>query len=76
MFIEAYHLAASSTEKIAATRELGKLHGIYPDPKPAAVQINVSENALVETNIKQLKQLSDLELAALAGPEMLLLLHS
>jgi hypothetical protein len=70
MFMESYNLAATSAEKTAATRELAKLHGLYPDSKTGGIQINVSKNAMGETNIKSLMRMSDVELAALAGPGM------
>lgn len=70
MFFEAYNLAATSTEMIAATRELGKLHGIYPDAKTLGIQINADLSPGNEQSIKKLMQLTDAQLAELAGPGM------
>jgi len=64
MFLEAYHRAGTATEMVMATRELAKLHGLYPDSKKAAVEINIGN---VES-IKQLERLPDAKLLELAGP--------
>lgn len=74
MFMEAYHMSATATEKIAAARELGKLHGLYPDQKKG-VEVNITQNNIGTANVKQLQRLSDEEIAAALGPEMLSLIH-
>jgi len=73
MFFEAYNLAATSAEKIAATRELGKLHGIYPDSKRPDIVIN---NPQFIASQKNIQRLTDAQLAEMAGPEMLQLMYS
>lgn len=70
MFMEAYQMAATAGEKVAATRELAKLHGLYPDAKSAATQINITQNNIGEATKKDLQRMSDSELAQLAGPQM------
>lgn len=70
MFMEAYHLAATAGEKVAATRELAKLHGLYPEQQKATevhIHGNVTNNQL---NQKQLQKMTDNELAKLVGPDM------
>ena len=65
MLLEAHRKSATATEEIAAVRELGKLHGLYPEQKKSpSVQINQQINV---TNTTQLKRLSDAELLRLAG---------
>ncbi len=70
MFFEAYHKAATAMEMIAATRELGKLHGLYPENKPN-LQVNVTAGAgsTIEINAKKIERMSDAELLAYA-PEL------
>jgi hypothetical protein len=77
MFLEAYHRSANSMEMVAATRELGKLHGLYLDAKPS-VTVNVSGNGAgttVEVNLKKLERMSDEDLLALA-PNMISVLEA
>ena len=66
MFLEAYHGAATAMEKIAATRELGKLHAIYPDAKKAAAEAE-NINNLAELNAKKLQSMTNDQLLELAG---------
>tara|TARA_B110000093_G_C12911885_1_gene385130 strand:- start:170 stop:706 length:537 start_codon:yes stop_codon:yes gene_type:complete len=66
MFLEAYHGAATAMEKIAATRELGKLHAIYPDAKKAAAEAETLTN-LAELSAKKLQSLSNDRLLELSG---------
>lgn len=61
MLLQSYYKAATATEEIAAVREIGKLQGLYA-PETQEVSINVN-------NAKQLENLSDAELAKLAGME-------
>lgn len=79
MFFEAYHLAGSAAEKIMATKELGKLHGIYPTSTGGGVQVNIVNNQQngetgVEMSQKRLQRMSDTELLAMA-PHMAHLLE-
>lgn len=69
MFLESYHLAATAGEKIAATRELGKLHGIYPDSRKAAAEAQVMEDMSKLTQ-KKMQQIPDHQLAELAGQHL------
>ena len=61
MLLQSYYKAATATEEIAAVREIGKLQGLYA-PETQEVTVNVN-------NAKQLENLSDAELARLAGME-------
>jgi hypothetical protein len=64
MFMEAYHVAATATEMVAAARELGKLHGIYPDSRPQ-VNVNIDNrggNSEVTITTRQMQKMSDAEL--------------
>lgn len=73
MLLEAHKKSATATEEIAAIRELAKMHDLYQDQKEnraargSSVQL-VQNN--VYTNVKQLDNLSDAELLALAGEEI------
>lgn len=57
MYMEAYHLAATSGEKIKATDSLVKLHGLIEQPK---------EKPITASDIRHVKQLADLSLEQLA----------
>lgn len=59
MLLQSYYKAATATEEIAAVREIGKLQGLYA---PETTELTVNLN-----NSKQLENLSDAELAKLAG---------
>jgi hypothetical protein len=65
MFFEAYHKAATAGEMVMATRELAKLHGLYPENKPTVV-INAGDGATIELNSKKAERMSDEELLKLA----------
>lgn len=65
MFFDAYHTAATSGEKVMATREIAKLHGLYPDSKPTVV-INAGQGSTIELNSKKAERLSDEELLKFA----------
>lgn len=67
MLFEAHSHAATATEEINAIRELGKMHGTYEATK---VEHKVDLEAKI-TNVRQLEQLSDAELAQLAGDKPL-----
>lgn len=58
--VDAMRNAATSTEQLAAAREIGKMLGFY---EPAKVQIN----ATIEVRKQELMAKSDEELLALAG---------
>jgi len=60
MLFEAHATSGTSTEKIAAVRELGKMHGMYAPEK-----IEVSNQ--VATKIQHLEGLTDDELVQRAG---------
>lgn len=72
MFMEAYQQSATAMEKIAAAKELGKLHGLYLDNKNTApaVNVNVTQNGAGENTVtvttKQIQHMSDEELIKLA----------
>lgn len=74
MFFEAYHRAGTAAEMVMATRELAKLHGLYPESKPALV-INAGQGSTVEINAKKAERMSDEELLKLA-PHLLDLLEA
>lgn len=74
MFFEAYHRAATAGEMVMATRELAKLHGLYPENKPSVV-INAGHGSTVEINAKKAERMSDEELLKLA-PHLLDLLEA
>lgn len=74
MFFEAYHRAATAGEMVMATRELAKLHGLYPENKPSVV-INAGQGSTVEINAKKAERMSDEELLKLA-PHLLDLLEA
>lgn len=61
MLMESYDHAKTSTERIAAVKELGKMNGLYAPER----QIKVSANATLE----ELGQLSDEELMRIARGE-------
>lgn len=65
MFFEAYHKAATAGEMVMATRELAKLHGLYPENKPSIV-VNAGEGSTIEINAKKAERMSDEELLKLA----------
>lgn len=65
MFFEAYHKAATAGEMVMATRELAKLHGLYPENKPSVV-INAGQGSTVEINAKKAERMSDAELIQFA----------
>jgi hypothetical protein len=64
MLFEAHDTAATATEKIAAIKELGKMHDVYPK---ADTQPTVIINQVTDQTLKQLDRMSDAELAKLAG---------
>ena len=74
MFMEAYQMAATAGEKVAAARELGKLHGLYPDAKSAGNHIHITQNNIGDLTKKDLQRMSDAQLAEMAGPEIRALL--
>ncbi len=74
MFFEAYHRAATAGEMVMATRELAKLHGLYPENKPSVV-INAGQGSTVEINAKKAERMTDEELLQLA-PHLLDLLEA
>lgn len=59
MLLQSYYKAGTATEEIAAVREIGKLQGLYA---PETQEVNVNVN-----NAKQLENMSDADLAKLAG---------
>ncbi|MGH1373610.1 MAG: hypothetical protein ACRBBW_16335 [Cellvibrionaceae bacterium] len=66
MFMEAYSKAATAGEMVAAARELGKLHGLYPDTKPnTSIEVKVDGQG-TEVSVKKLERMSDNELLKLA----------
>ena len=66
MFFEAYHQAATAGEKVAATRELAKLHGLYPDSKAnTSIEVKVDGQG-TEVSVKKLERMSDEQLLKLA----------
>lgn len=65
-FLSAVDAATSATELVQAWRELGKLIGAY---EPQKVEVNVTLEDLTE---KQLRSMSDQELARYAGMDELL----
>lgn len=67
MFFSAYKQAATATEMVAAARELGKLHGLYPDQRK---QIDVTVTKTTQPALKQLGQMDDSMLLELAGDDM------
>lgn len=69
MFLEAFHGAATAMEKVAATRELGKLHAIYPDAKKAAAEAENISN-LAELSAKKLQSMTNDQLFHLAGRDI------
>ena len=58
MLFEAHRKSATSTEEVAAIRELGKMHGVYEPEKTVTVSANY-------TKIEQMEELSDDELIAI-----------
>ena len=61
MFLEAYHMSSTATEKVMAARELGKLHGVYPDSKPS-VNVNIDNRgngSSVTVTTRQIQKMSD-----------------
>lgn len=74
MFMECYHFAATAAEKIAATRELGKLHDLYPN-ESKRTSISITQNNIGDLNAKTVVGMTDAQLAALVGPEMSALLN-
>lgn len=68
MLFEAHRKAATATEEIAAIRELGKLHALYPEiRKGGDVNIQINHNNPTE---KQLARMSTEELLRLAEPAL------
>jgi len=59
--LDAYTLSATAAEQVKALSELAKLYGLY-EPEKREVSVNVTE--------AKLRQLSDSELARLAGLEV------
>lgn len=74
MFFDAYHKAATAGEMVMATREIAKLHALYPDSKPTVV-INAGQGATIEINAKKAERMSDEELLKLA-PHLVELLEA
>lgn len=74
MFMEAYNLAATAMEKIAATRELGKLHGLYPDQRKGT-EITINQNNVGDMNAKTVMRLTDAQLAEMGGAELMQLVE-
>lgn len=66
--MDGVHAAATSTELIAAWREIGRLIGVY-----APKQIKVDHSHSLDVMMQRFAALPDEELAALAGPPKLLL---
>jgi len=62
MLFEAHRKSATSTEEIAAVRELGKMHGLYEPEK-------VQTQSLHLHKVEQLERLDDAELVKLAGAD-------
>lgn len=69
MFLSAYHSAATASEMVMAARELGKLHGLYPEAQKGN-QINIMAGGDVNVSTKKLQSMSAEELAKLAEPEL------
>lgn len=71
MLFEAHRKSATATEEIAAIRELGKLHAIYPEVRRGAdvtlVQINnhPTERQLARMSTEELMKLAEPALAGL-----------
>lgn len=65
MLLEAHATSATSTEKIAAVRELGKMNGLYAPEKS-----EITHQAV--TKIEQLETLSDEELVQRANMQLTL----
>ena len=61
LLLEAHRKSISSTEEVAAIRELGRLNGLYTEKKEQDININIT------TNQQKLETLSDDELLKLAG---------
>lgn len=73
MFLEAFHESGTSMEKIAATRELGRMHGVYEEQQLKAATQNITinqQNNTVVHNEKQLTRMSNAELLAIASEDM------
>lgn len=68
MFLESHAKASQVSDEINATKELGKLHGLYESDRQrttkGAVQVNVVQNA------SQLERLSDAELLSRANIDL------
>ena len=60
MLFESHRKAATSTEEIAAIRELGKMHGCYEPDKIQTQNVHYHR-------VEQLEQLSDEELLSISG---------
>lgn len=63
MLLESHAKAATATEEIMATRELGKMNDLYADNKKTAAQ-DITVNVV---NVKQIQRLSDDDLMRIAG---------
>ena len=71
MLMEAHSHATNTLEEVAAIRELGKMNDLYADAKhrSAKVQVNIGSQV---TNVKEISKLSDEQLIAMVGDEIVL----
>lgn len=76
MFLEAYHTAATSGEKVQATKELARLYDLYGEKHAdrsatsksgTNIQINTTNNSFSN---KQLERMTDQQLLELAGDHL------